>query len=307
MDLMYLHWLESLRTPFLTDFFISVTALGTGAFYQTALLVIYWCISKRAGTLLLAAHALGAVVMYVWKALAAIPRPYLLDPTLTPLHHEKTFSFPSGHSFNASSVWGGIGWLQGRAGKMLSAVIFFMVMLLIMLSRNYIGVHTPQDVIVGMLLGLGAVIACQRLLAWGESSERSRLMVDLLLVLSAVGFVFFAFVYCATDGSMDKVIVKSYLSTQKGAINILGHILGLVIGMELERRFIRFSTDVSLKYKLIRVIPGLFLSTLLYKLPLPFLAKQPAVFLRMFIFTVFVTAVYPALWKCWEPKGIDSK
>lgn len=305
MDLMYLHWLESLRTPFLNEFFFSVTALGTGTFYQTALLIIYWCISKRAGTLLLVAHALGAIILYIWKILAAVPRPYLLDPTLTPLKLEKSFSFPSGHSFNASSVWGGIGLLQARAGKALSAIVFFMVMLLIMLSRNYIGVHTPQDVIVGMLLGLASVIACQRLLTWSESSERRRLMVDLLLVLSAVGFVIFAFVYCATDGRMDKVIVKSYLSTQKGAINILGHILGLVIGMELERRFIHFSTEVSLKYKLIRVIPGLFLAMLLYKLPLPFLAKQSAVFLRMFLFTVFVTAVYPALWKLWEPKCYD--
>lgn len=307
MDLMYLHWLESLRTPFLTDFFLSVTALGTGTFYQTAMLIIYWCISKRAGTLLFAAHGLGAVIMYVWKILAAIPRPYLLDTTLTPLHLEKTFSFPSGHSFNAGSVWGGIGWLQARAGKILSAVFFFTVTLMIMLSRNYIGVHTPQDVITGMLLGLGAVIACHRLLAWGESSDRSRFMIYLLFVLSAVGFMIFAFVYCATDESMDKVTVKSYLATQKGAITILGHILGLVIGVELERRFIKFSTEVSLKYKLIRVIPGIFLSVLLYKLPLTFIDSQAALFVRMLLFTVFVTAIYPALWILWEPKGSDCE
>ena len=302
MDFMYLHWLEGLRTPLLNNLFFGVTALGSGVFYQTVILLLYWCFSKRAGTLLMVAHAVGAIFLFGWKVLAAVPRPYLIDTTLKPLAFERSYSFPSGHSFNAGSVWGGLARVQAKAGRFALAALCFAVVLLVMLSRNYIGVHTPQDVIVGMLLGLGAVAACELLLRWGAQNEVNRSIVYLLLMLGALGFFAFAFVGCAVDDTLDKVTRGAYLSTQKGALTVLGHMLGIVVGLELERRFVSFSTDVSLKYKLLRAVPGLIISAVLYKLPLDFLGAELARFLRMFGYTVFVLAIYPAMWQLWEPQ-----
>jgi hypothetical protein len=72
------------------------------------------------------------------------------------LASETSFGLPSGHAQNAVAIWGGLAlWLKNRWGWVISGVII----LLISLSRLYLGVHFPTDVLGGWILG--------GLLIWG--------------------------------------------------------------------------------------------------------------------------------------------
>lgn len=134
-----------------------LTFMGNQEFFLLILPALYWCgevrLGVRVGLLLL----LGLGLNFLLKAAFHDPRPYWLDPEVRLLTRpEASFGIPSGHSQNAAAIWGmlavylGKGWGWAGAGLL----IFF-----IGLSRLYLGVHFPTDVLVGWALGFTSLIA----------------------------------------------------------------------------------------------------------------------------------------------------
>ncbi|MBR3264493.1 MAG: phosphatase PAP2 family protein [Erysipelotrichaceae bacterium] len=62
------------------------------------------------------------------------------------------YSFPSGHSMNASTVFGG--GVVRRDLPFVLRITLFLIMSLVGFSRLYLGVHTPQDVLVAFIAGM---------------------------------------------------------------------------------------------------------------------------------------------------------
>src|SRR5690606_16804089 len=87
----------------------------------------------------------------------------------TPLHGDQvqtSFAFPSGHAMGTAAFWFSLAVLWKRtAGYLLAALITLGVSL----SRVYAGVHWPQDVIAGALLGSSLCILAWRVFAWWPS------------------------------------------------------------------------------------------------------------------------------------------
>lgn len=116
-----------------------------------SLLMLLWRPTRRAGALALCAMALGLLVTNMTiKPLVQRGRPWL-DWPIVPLVMEKDpNSFPSGHTCAAFAA--GMGWMralpwrQGRAAALVLAVCMG-------LSRLYVGVHYPTDVLAGALIG----------------------------------------------------------------------------------------------------------------------------------------------------------
>lgn len=134
-----------LKTPMeLFSFF------GTEPFFLLLLPALYWCmetgIGLRVGIILL----LGASTNGALKLAFHGPRPYWFTPDVIGYAGEASFGAPSGHAQNAFGVWGMLAACTGRRWGWPAALL---IILLIGISRLYLGVHFPHDVILGWAAG----------------------------------------------------------------------------------------------------------------------------------------------------------
>ncbi len=79
------------------------------------------------------------------------PRPYWIDPNVQAYAAESSFGFPSGHSQKAAVFWGLLGIHNRRLSSILASLF---LILMIGISRVYLGVHFLADVLGGWSLGL---------------------------------------------------------------------------------------------------------------------------------------------------------
>lgn len=152
-------WLDALMRFF--------SFLGSEQFYMFVLPLVYWGIDAalgvRIGLILLFGQFFNSLVKLGLRS----PRPYWTDPQLKALAAESSFGAPSGHAQNAVGIWGTVGAHSRRnAVWWLAGALIF----LIGISRLYLAVHFPLDVLLGWLLGaltLWAFLALwDRLAAW---------------------------------------------------------------------------------------------------------------------------------------------
>lgn len=162
------------RPALLTFLARAVTEIGNPLTYIFLTAFTYWCVDERrafrAGVVLFVSNGLNIAL----KNGIHEPRPYAFDPSIN-LVWEPSFSFPSGHSQNAAAFWPVLigvkprfneGLLRAekpKNGRNAGAVLFLCIPFLIGLSRVYLGVHYPTDVLGGW--AIGAVIAAVGLLA----------------------------------------------------------------------------------------------------------------------------------------------
>lgn len=153
LDFQILYWLQKLHTPLLNLLFIHITKLGNMGIIWIFLGVILYIFPKtrKLGVGVLLAILLNFVVCdLAIKNLVGRPRPFYGDPTIQLLIPKpKGFSFPSGHT---STAFAAVGFLFFfKKGKYLYFLIPFACLMGI--SRLYLFVHFPSDVIIGMVLG----------------------------------------------------------------------------------------------------------------------------------------------------------
>ena len=150
------HWgidfiinLQSKSTPFLDGFFYLTTQLG-GFGYLFIIPLLVWCIEPKLGLRALLAMMISQYICMLIKDIVQEPRPFLVDPRIIS-DGEHGFSFPSGHAMGSMLFYGLLAlWTEKRWLRwVLGALIFF-----IGLSRSYLGVHYPHDVVAGWLLGI---------------------------------------------------------------------------------------------------------------------------------------------------------
>lgn len=152
---------EFIRNRFLTPVLVFITRLGDAGMIWIAVSLAFLCFKKtrRIGCMSLLALLFSLCVNnLLLKQIAARTRPYEAIPDLVPLVPRPTdFSFPSGHSaaaFSAAGVFART--LQKRFG--IPLLLFATVMAL---SRLYVGVHYPSDVLCGVISGILLSYAAQ--------------------------------------------------------------------------------------------------------------------------------------------------
>jgi membrane-associated phospholipid phosphatase len=150
--------IQTVQSPGLTAFVRAFTALGTELLYAPVLLLLFWCVNERkAGRLGLIA-ILSAFLNGFFKELLKQPRPFTLEPSVG-LAFEPSYGIPSGHAQLSLcfvlplAIWAGNSARSplGRAAIRLGAALFILG---IALSRLYLGVHFPTDILAGWILGL---------------------------------------------------------------------------------------------------------------------------------------------------------
>lgn len=161
------------------EIFLELTALGGGTVLTlVALLVLIGLlITKRRGAalILLATLVSGTIVSHGLKLLFDRSRPDFMT------HLDRTFtaSFPSAHAMISMIFWLSIAAMIARFidHKMLRRFIYisaFFLAILIGLSRVYLGVHWPTDVIAGWFLGLAWAAFCWLLANWFATDKKHK-------------------------------------------------------------------------------------------------------------------------------------
>lgn len=159
-------WMNSHATPWLDVAALEVTTLGAGVVLWMLVAVasaFLWVNRHHYSVFLLWIAVLGGGLLNsTLKSLFERPRPELF-PWRTP--HVGQSSFPSGHSMGAMAAYATLAYLIARLEptpilRHLTFAVAAVVVLLIGMSRMYLGVHYPSDVIGGFIIGLAWAALC---------------------------------------------------------------------------------------------------------------------------------------------------
>jgi membrane-associated phospholipid phosphatase len=144
-------WLQSLGA-WLTPVMKFFTFLGNEQFYLIIAPAILWCVEPILGIRLGLFLMINGMLNTALKIAFQGPRPYWFTNNVTPLGNPETsFGAPSGHAQNAVVVWGTLAdWIKKRWFWALSVFIMFMIGI----SRIYLAVHFPHDVLLGWIFGI---------------------------------------------------------------------------------------------------------------------------------------------------------
>lgn len=246
-----LYFLESIRVPGLNEFMLGITRLGEETAFLVAALIVFWCVDKRKGYYVMAVGFAGTMANQFLKLLCRVPRPWVRDPGFTILEQAREaaggYSFPSGHSQCAVGTFGAIAatsktkWVKG---------VCIALCALVPLSRMYIGVHTPADVLVGSGMAL--------VLVWlfrGPIMEGDRGMKVLIPVLTAMAIGLLLYTTCwPFPEDMDQ---QNLASGMKNAYTMLGCMLGIAVVYPVEKKYVNFSTKAVWWAQILKAILGL--------------------------------------------------
>jgi membrane-associated phospholipid phosphatase len=248
--------------------------LGSEDFFLFVLPLAYWCIDAglgmRIGFILLMSNGLNEF----FKMAMHGPRPYWVSASVEGMASETGFGVPSGHSQNAVAVWGMI---ASRINRTWGWVAAIGIALFIGLSRLYLGVHFPHDVLLGWTLG--AILLWLFMKYWDSAAARLQQMtlgaqvmtaflVSVAMIVIAALVVFF---------SRDFVLPAEWIAnatrgegeapnplTLTGIFSSMGTLFGLGAGVAWTNARGGFSAAGPVVKRVLRYVVGFFGVAILY-------------------------------------------
>lgn len=250
----FLYVLEGLRRPWLDGVMSVVTELGGEMAFLVVALILFWCVDKRQGYYLMAVGFLGTLVNQFLKITCRIPRPWVRDPEFTIVEAARAgatgYSFPSGHSTSGVATFGAVAIGTKSKGLRFAAALLCVI---VPLSRMYLGVHTPADVLVGAGLSL-VFLAALRPVVYRENGSYIPAMFCVMIALAA------AFVaYVELFQFPDNVDADNLQSAIQNSYTLMGALLGMVVVYYVDRKR-NFSTEAVWYAQILKVVLGLVLA-----------------------------------------------
>ena len=320
MDIIVILHLQQFRNGFggiFADFLSKMTFFGE---LNTALMimaVIYWCFSKKLGTFLLMGWNANRLINGFLKVTVCAYRPWIRDARVVPFGNSMNtatgYSFPSGHATNASSVFGGGMLWKNSSGTM--RVLLGIVVVLVAFSRIYLGVHTPQDILCGAGFSLLTMWLTLKMMDRLETRpEKDRLVAAVGIALAVLLAVYAALKSYPRDLDAEGKLLVDGAKMAKDTFKGAGWCTAFLLGWLLERRFVRFSTDVPTGVKATRLVAGVLgfyvVSLILLPLIKEWLAGAAGTLVSCFIQMFYVAFLFPLIFERFEKpaaKSGDSK
>ncbi|MFR9085752.1 MAG: phosphatase PAP2 family protein [Oscillospiraceae bacterium] len=307
MDILYA--LEKIRTPFWNGVMSAVTQLGGEVIFIVAAVVVFWCVSKWEGYYLMTIAFCGTVLNQFLKLICRVPRPWVRDPNFTIVESARAeatgYSFPSGHTQNAIGLFGGMARWGGRRWVRLGLTA---LALIIAFSRMYLGVHTPADVGVSLVLAAALVLGLYPLMR--RAQEKPRYMGYVLAAMLVVSGAFVVSVEtCGFPADMDAENLASGIGN---AWKMLGAVAGMTLAWLLDRRYIHFETQAVWWVQVIKVAVGMALLLAIKSgLKAPLLAllghEGLAGGVRYFLLVLVAGAIWPLVFRPMSKWGKGKK
>lgn len=294
----FLKLLESIRTPFLDAVVSLVTHLGAETLFMVVALVFFWCVDKHRGYFLLFGGFLGTVCNQFLKMAFRIPRPWVLDPEFTIVESAREgatgYSFPSGHTQCATGLYGGVARSSKRRAVQITGVALCFV---IAFTRMYLGVHTPKDVIVSLVIGFALVLLLYPLIE--ASRTNPKFMYGVIAFSALLTLANLLFVSCYPfPADVDAV---NLADAQENAWKLLAAVVGIALIYPIEHKWIRFETRAVWWAQILKMVGGLVIVVLvksLLKAPLNALfGVNVGSFVRYFLMVTSAGLLWPLTFK----------
>jgi len=229
-------WLQQF-SPRLDLPFLILTSCGGEPFFLVLIPLLYWCVDRRTGARLSILFLLSAYVNAATKVLASQPRPFEFNAQVRKLVHAGGGGFPSGHTQNSVVFWGYLASQYRRPWFWTIAIIF---MVLVPLSRMYLGVHFPTDLLGGYVLGGCLIFLYLRL----------EPVVERWLKGKGSGW------HMALAVAVPVLLASIYPGGEKYGFSACAMLMGMAVGFVLERRWVGFDSTGTTWKRLLRFALG---------------------------------------------------
>ena len=302
MTMEFLYILEDLRTPFWDQALSLITHLGSEIVFMVLAVAMYWCVSKAQGLYLLSVGCLGTTLNQFLKLACRVPRPWVRDPDFTIVEAARAdatgYSFPSGHSTSSVGTFG----VLATEGKRFWLRISSMVLcFLIPLTRLYLGVHTPADVLVGSAIPLFFIVVLRPAIYNADGKHIPKLLTAMSLLCAA--FVLYM-EYYPFPANVD---ADNLHSAVKNSYTLMGAMLGMIVVYQYDENH-SFSTEAVWYAQLLKIVLGLALALAVkegLKLPLEslFSGHMIARGIRYMALVLFAGIVWPMTFPLFQKLG----
>lgn len=306
-------WRESIGGCF-NALFVLISTIAVDFFLVVPGLIIFWNFNKKKGASILCSYGTSILFGSFLKATICAYRPWIRDSRIKPVadafRGASGYSFPSGHTTSTSGFYGG---LCVAFKKYWWVIVFGSIMVaLTMFGRLYLGVHTPQDVIFGLLIGVTSVTVVTLLFKLVDKKKNADIVIYVCACLLIVGLLIYISLknYPMDYDEYGHLIVDPKKMTVDG-FKDPGVFFGILTGWFIERRFINFNNDGTKAQKIARAVIGGALYVIWETVLVGPLGKAVDngvmhFFLKMSTPALFMT-VYPIIFKKIESNGFLAK
>ena len=245
MDIQYLLWLQEIRnaTGGVFDEFFNALSKFAVDIMPFLPFVVFWCADKKWGYRFITTWGIGEILNGIIKLTVCAYRPWIRSDLIEPAGDSKVaatgYSFPSGHTMVATVTYGTtIAWQKDK--RRWIAVLCGILIVLTGFSRNYLGVHTPQDVVVGLCESVIIIIVVGIVQKKVEGNERA---LDILTLFGILAVALTLVYILLKPYPMDYVDGQLLVDPQKmmnDTFKACGSFLGLLLGSYLDRHYLKY-------------------------------------------------------------------
>lgn len=280
-------WFQDISNDFFDVLAEGITFFGEQYIMIVIIAFIYFVYNKRLGEAIAYSVFLSLNLNNAIKGMVKAKRPFQLDEAIVPkrAHTATGFSFPSGHTQGATVLYTSIG-MKLKHKKLW--IVIIVGILLVALSRVYLGVHFPHDVVAGLLLGFACAILGTYLYDKFATNLKNKLMMLLITALLYIPFAFIFYQPSFTD-------IEVYRDFYTG----LALFLGFIAAIYIENKYVNFDCKSPMKVKLIRYFIALLIFVVT-QMGLKIIFPNDNIFfdiLRYFLVTFVPMGLYPLTFK----------
>ena len=286
MQASILRFLHRIATPFLDLLANGASFFGEETFVIAIVLLVFWNINKQKGFALYMNVLTSVLVMGILKAVVRAPRPFVVLEEIAGkrMGTATGYSFPSGHTTTAASFYTSLALLLK---KRICSIIAAIMIVLVGVSRLYLGVHWPNDVFAGLLIGVSISFLLYR---WSLQLFEDR--VRLVRFSIRYGLI-------ATFVSLILSVLLNLELVDPVAFNDLMKTLALagagLLGFGFEEQIVRYRVEASLTKKILRYLLGMgvVIAIIASKALFPPSIYAISSFIRYSLVGVWATVLFP--------------
>lgn len=256
----FLYFLEGLRNPVLDFFFSLITLFGDEIIFMAVGMIVFWCVDKYKGYFLLCTGFLGTILNQFLKILCRVPRPWIKDPNFTIVEAAREgaggYSFPSGHTQTCVGLYGGIARMEKYTALRIGMIV---LAALVALSRMYLGVHTPADVLVS--IGIATVLIFVIYPLFQKAEQNPKVMYAILFSMLGIMIAYLCFVmlFPFPADVYEANAIDNLYAARKNGFTLLGCAIGFIGVYVVDHKWTHFDTHAVWWAQIIKVVVGLLL------------------------------------------------